>query len=635
MTNRRYVRVGLAALFVVTVFACSSSNSGNPVTLSGGTSAGGSHAGGAGGIIAGGTFGMGGTLAVDGAGGSSASGGSSGGAPISDCPGPLNSTLAQALAAGGPVDGAMKWLYPYDKTVFPRGLISPVLQWSPAGGVPATAVYLHLYTNGFDYKGCYGPTDPARLQIPQAIWDQATTVAIGMSNPLYVELTTAQNGGISGPIKEVWAIAPATLKGEIFYNTYGSPQVQNDGAVMRLIPGQPQPTAFLFVQGVAPLGPCMSCHSLSANGQGMVAANHFYGASVYQSFSYNLQPNTPPNPPAITGTTSLDEAGFAAVYPDGTKFMTVGSPGTTINFPFPNGPGNVVGMIGPRTSRLFQMNGTQITPNGWNVQYANMPMFSPDGTKIVFNHYEDSNGHSLAIMDFNTNTNTFSNYQKIFQDSTLFPGWPFFTPDNKGVIFVLGDAADYVSAHPARPVVAHSDVYYVDVASKSAVPLARANGFDGNVDYLPYPGRDERYNFFPTVSPVAAGGQFWLFFTSRRNYGNTIVGDVSVPASKKIWVSAIDIDAPAGSDPSHPAFYLPGQEEGAGNVRAFASLEPCRADGSQCQSGIDCCCGACNNGVCGCPQGCSKLDEKCTTSADCCDAAMQCIGGFCEPVVPR
>jgi len=179
---------------------------------------------------------------------------------------------------------------------------------------------------------------------------------------------------------------------------------------------------------------------------------------------------------------------------------------------------------------------------------------------------------------------------------------------------------------------------YVDVASGRAVPLARAGGFNGTASYLPYPGRDEHWEYFPTVSPVAAGGQFWLFFTSRRNYGNTIVGTQDDVKSKKIWVSAIDIDPPAGADPSHPAFYLPGQEIDAGNVRAFAALEPCRADGQQCASGIDCCCGGCLNGVCGCPMGCSKIDEKCTTVTDCCnhenDSSLRCINGFCGYAVP-
>jgi hypothetical protein len=172
----------------------------------------------------------------------------------------------------------------------------------------------------------------------------------------------------------------------------------------------------------------------------------------------------------------------------------------------------------------------------------------------------------------------------------------------------------------------------VDLATQTAHPLDAANGYSGTTSYLPYPGRDEHLGFYPTVSPVAAGGYFWVFFTSRRNYGNTIVGTVDDTKSKKIWVSAISIDAMPGTDPSHAAFYLPGQEEASGNIRAFATLSPCKPDGQSCTSGIDCCGGFCTGGVCGGAQGCSHIDEKCSKDSDCCDPSLKCIGGFCASV---
>jgi len=52
-------------------------------------------------------------------------------------------------------------------------------------------------------------------------------------------------------------------------------------------------------------------------------------------------------------------------------------------------------------------------------------------------------------------------------------------------------------------------------------------------------------------------------------------------------------DHPTKVDPSHPAFYLPGQELESGNMRAFATLAPCRANTVSCESGADCCGGFC------------------------------------------
>jgi hypothetical protein len=100
----------------------------------------------------------------------------------------------------------------------------------------------------------------------------------------------------------------------------------------------------------------------------------------------------------------------------------------------------------------------------------------------------------------------------------------------------------------------------------------------------------------------------------------------------------LDIEAAPGSDPSHPAFYLPNQELESGNIRAFAALEPCHLEGDSCNTGVECCCGFCAKtsgaGTCDCnPNRCSNIDEKCNTAADCCDQGVACVGGFCQFIV--
>ena len=213
------------------------------------------------------------------------------------------------------------------------------------------------------------------------------------------------------------------------------------------------------------------------------------------------------------------------------------------------------------------------------------------------------------------------------------------------MLFALNSNADFLTgAVNFGGTTPSADLWWVDLDTGMAAALDRANGLDasGKV-YLPHGDGDAHKNFVPTVSPIAAGGYFWVFFSSRRSYGNTLVADPAFagPEQKKIWVAAIDIGAPPGTDASHPAFYLPNQELESGNIRAFAALEPCRAEGGACTSGVDCCCGFClteanaSEGQCGCePDRCSKVDERCDTAADCCDSAAACVGGFCEiPVV--
>lgn len=583
-----------------------------------------------------------------------------------DCPGSLDAATVQSLQQGGSGSG-VRILYPYDGTIFPRGLPAPLLQWEQT--TSADAVYIHMKSGLYEYFGCFGPNADKRLQIPQSVWNDAGKLTQGGSDPMTVELTIKSGGTIIGPITQTWTIAVGKLQGALFYNTYTSPQAGNNGAVMRLHLGDSSPQVFMTDTGLSPSGPCWSCHSLSANGNVLVAQHHAYPFGPYTSASLDLTTTTPPlsgpNPPAMVildGTTQT-EMGLGAVYPDGSKVLTMGSPGdSTVQPLFPDGAGNVPGMIGPKLTKLLNTsNGTEIAMNGWNVQYAQMPSFSPDGTMVAFNWYENSNGHSLAVANFDSSTNTFSNVRVIYTNNTLFPGWPFITPDNKEVTFVLGNTADYVSAYPfmpaGRPLMASSDLWTVDIESGQARQLARANGYpqDGAATYLPRPGRDEHLIFFPTMSPVASGGYFWVFFTSRRTYGNLITQNWDDPdgfkaaATKKIWVSAYNIrtDGTPIADPSHPPFYLPGQEDAAGNIRAFAALEPCHQDGNTCETGVDCCTGQCSNGVCGppppppplCsptapppPPPCAQIDERCTTDGDCCDDRATCVAGFCEVI---
>jgi hypothetical protein len=175
----------------------------------------------------------------------------------------------------------------------------------------------------------------------------------------------------------------------------------------------------------------------------------------------------------------------------------------------------------------------------------------------------------------------------------------------------------------------------------------------GNID--PDHADDVNLNYEPTVNPVASGGYAWVVFTSRRMYGS--VADIppfcSDPrgvdliqniTSKKLWVAAVDLNAPSGTDPSHPAFYLPAQEILAGNARAFWVLEPCRMDGEECETGDQCCNGFCSaTGDPGDPLECtpvgsgecSMTQEACETTADCCDPNDTCINGFCAPSTPQ
>ena len=521
-----------------------------------------------------------------------------------DCPGPLTATMSSALQSASANSATLKWLYPYDKTVFPGGIAGPVLQWSQTG--TPDGVYLHLHSNKFDFKGCYKGTDPPNLKIDDTTWGRAVAQSAGKSDPLTVELSTITGGTASGVISETWTFARGSLAGNVYYNTYGSKlvpgQTTQNGAVIKIEKGQP--SAFLYTTGTSlyPLGPCVSCHSLSANGTTLVAQQHAYPSSDplngKGSMSFDLTMNSKPSASSPLASDINDDWGFSAVYPDGSFLLTSGeSADTTVTPLFPGAAGNNPGMIGPKPSTMYDTKtAATIAFKGLSTPYAMMPMFSTDGLHVVYTEAPavdagGSEGHTIVMMDFDLASKTFSNRKQLFHDDTKFPGWPFFTPDAKQVIFTLGNGSNFATELPPVGTLLYAaQLYVVDVATGMSHRLDEASGYDSaGKEYLPFPGRDENLDFYPTINPVSAGGYFWTYFTSRRTYGNLYPGVDGQGAqdigTKAIWVSAIDIDPAPGADPSHPAFYLPGQELGSGNIRAFAVLAPCSGDGTGCEAG--------------------------------------------------
>jgi hypothetical protein len=207
------------------------------------------------------------------------------------------------------------------------------------------------------------------------------------------------------------------------------------------------------------------------------------------------------------------------------------------------------------------------------------------------------------------------------------------------VVFVLGTSSEFVSQSPdalsvsnLRPV-SRGSLHVADVATATSAPLALASGAT-HLDAV-----DTDYEYFTSVSPVASGGYYWAAFTSRRRYGNLLTLDQQAPESKLIWITAIDVGAPPGVDPSHPAFVLPGQEIGTGNTRAVLSAPACGDPGTLCADGTECCSGYCGTGGgCAAASGpCGRVDERCGSQGDCCTGPangvngrpLYCVGGYC------
>ena len=584
-------------------------------------------------------------------------------------------------ALGAPVDNGsnlgLTFLYPYANTVFPRGLLAPLVMW---GWMTADADAIQMTlkdTNGtFSWTGQF--SRPAilattggpfiRMPIPQDVWAEATNTA-GGADKLTLSLTVSKAGVAHGPISQTWTIAPGRVSGIIYYNSYGTNLVQNSGtdtsigngkafggAVLSIHVGDTAPKLVAGTTTSNNTG-CRVCHSVSADGSRLVVQ---HGDAYGTSSAYDLTATAiTEHTPLPIGTT------FPGMYPDGSQAL---SP-TTQLLPLPNDS--------PALST------TGLTVYGGSL---GTPAFSPDKTMIAFNPMGGSGvsdpAQKLLVMGFSAATNAFTNPITVVDDSgknaAIRPGWPAFLPDSKSVVFHHQSAFDSEDGNTTGELYTRegckAQIAWTNLTDSSHVTvLNQLNGLDSTgVSYLPKlttgstipckgdgntvntinPLHDDDVdlNYEPTVLPVGGGGYAWVIFTSRRLYGNeaTIPPFCSDPRGvdlinnvtpKKLWVAAVDLNATPGTDASHPAFYLPAQELLAGNSRGFWVLDPCRADGTSCQSGDQCCNGYCEpNGTGGAlvcsntppSSQCSQLSDKCTTAADCCDKTNLCVNGFCS-----
>ncbi|HVH47568.1 MAG TPA: hypothetical protein VM925_34770, partial [Labilithrix sp.] len=180
----------------------------------------------------------------------------------------VSPTVAAALDAPNlPADPTLTSLrYPYDMTVFPLGLTSPLVMWNAPA---ANDVYkIHLEEAGYSYDVYAVVTGLGQLRVDQAIWDRVT--ASNGGDPLKITLSryvVATQTAYSSA-SQTWTIAPASLRGAIYYWTASLLNGVSQGHIARIRPGSgAQPEALSTGQS----SPCMGCHAVSADGSTLAA----------------------------------------------------------------------------------------------------------------------------------------------------------------------------------------------------------------------------------------------------------------------------------------------------------------------------------------------------------------------------
>lgn len=509
-----------------------------------------------------------------------------------------------ALKAATNKDAAIQWAYPYDGTVFPRGLAGPKLMWN--GGAAGDAYYVHVESATFDLESFATVAPPARFDFVPATW---TKLVDSTSGAATLNVARFSGGAATLAVTHKWTIAPASMRGTIYY------WANNVGRVMRIKPGASAPDDFSAgTLGALPASTCtMTCHTVSADGSTLVSGGDTLGGS------YDLLQNKPIFDTGGTpGSAQKRIWSNPALSPNG-KWLVQNS---TLSVPGP--PGGMDGLWNTA-------DGTKVASSGLEGAHLGMPSFSPDGSKIAYVIPNGPGAGALAARPFDmTTVKAGAPTTLVLQENGKPISWPSVTPDGKWIVYHRG---------PIDTRNGNADLFLASgVTPNQEVRLAALDG-----DGYPFAAgaRDLSWNYEPTFAPVPSGGYFWVVFTSRRTYGNLLTG--AATAVKQLWVAAIDLNPAPGVDPSHPPFLLPGQDTTSQNMRGFWALDPCKGDGQGCASGTECCGGFCDGSgpsgakVCKSAAACAQDGDKCKQTSDCCNAASgtQCINGVCAEPGPK
>ena len=333
---------------------------------------------------------------------------------------------------------------------------------------------------------------------------------------------------------------------------------------------------------------CIGCHSVSRDGQRLAG---FLEGSGENLALYDLSRDLTGNPAPTLARLRYTVRRCTSFNADGTRLVSgdCGANPTTNQF-----------------SLIDAASGHELMAALGSPGDGFDPEWSPDGSAIAFTNRMNHLSVTAAM-----GGDRFGATRVIHQAGSTPDGavdWhPTWTPDSRWIAFQHGDSRRSGVAMSGSGV--RGNLWMVPRDGGTPVALRRAsvggNGFD---------------TWRPIFSPFDSGGYFWLLFTTQRPYGNALAGTRNL---KQIWVAAINRRPDGTTDPSEVGFYLSGQER-VNSLSPYWTPAPCRPTGRGCQTGADCCTGACDadatgTRVCVPPTAaCRPRGQMCERDSDCC-----------------
>lgn len=503
--------------------------------------------------------------------------------------------------------GAVTLLYPLDGARMPNNVRAPDLQWHPIGEsgdlFRVVAESEHVTVRAYVLHD--GASFRSRYVLDASAFRLVADSAGGREVTFRVDRLASDGEAVIPGAPVTIVLSEDGLFGTLYYWQVRLEPPASD--VFRLTAASGERTSVFGSTGSS--SDCVGCHTLSHDGRRLAATRAGVGGwytTVIDAASETVPPTASLGP--------LTPAYHALAWsPTGERALASRPLATDRD--------------DTRLYLLDASDGRELAASGLTSERAGHPTWSPDGRLVA---WMEGGGDGpdgtdartrIAIADVAAGDSFEARVLHDGGDLELSPeggptdSHPTFSPDSRFVAFAHGTRS--ISSGASTVERSRSALYLVPIEGGPALRLDRGMGPEGPVDA-----------FWPVFSPFVteeADGTvlYWLAFYSRQDYGNERAGTRGTHR-RQLWLMAIDPAlARAGVDPSHPPYWIAGQDTAAEDIAAHWAPTACLEQGERCTASSACCSGLCEPDEfselrCVPPAACRREGESCETADDCC-----------------